>query len=117
MRFGKLVFWTLAAFLLMTAGWSGAQSTGNSSTSQAAIPRLIKFNGVLHDLSGKPLSGPVDVTFSLYSQEAGGSALWFETQTVEADALGNYTVLLGAMTPTGVPMELFTSGEAHWLGV
>jgi hypothetical protein len=72
------------------------------------VPRLIKFNGALRDLSGKPIAGPVDVTFSLYSDEAGGNALWFETQTVRADALGNYTVLLGAMTPAGVPMELFT---------
>src|SRR5512143_1740910 len=88
-----------------------------TAAAQPAVPRLIKFNGVLRDLSGKPIAGPVDVTFSLYSDEAGGAALWFETQTVQADDRGNYTVLLGAMTPTGVPLELFTTGEAHWLGV
>jgi hypothetical protein len=87
------------------------------ATAQAAVPRLIKFNGALRDLSGKPVAGPVDITFSLYSDEAGGNALWYETQTVQADALGHYTVLLGAMTPAGLPVELFTSGEAHWLGV
>jgi hypothetical protein len=81
------------------------------------VPHLIQFRGTLQNLSGEALTGPVDVTFSLYAEEAGGSALWFETQTVQADSLGNYTVLLGAMTPTGLPMELFTSGEAHWLGV
>src|SRR5512143_1108691 len=88
-----------------------------TAAAQPAVPRLIKFNGVLRDLSGKPIAGPVDVIFSLYSDEAGGAALWFETQTVQADGRGNYTVLLGAMTPTGVPLELFTTGEAHWLGV
>jgi Chaperone of endosialidase len=85
--------------------------------SQASVPRLIKFSGVLRDLAGKPLTGPVDVSFALYQNQAGGEPLWFETQTVQADSLGNYTVLLGAMHETGVPIELFTSGEAHWLGV
>ena len=86
------------------------------ASAQAVVPRLIKFNGTLRDLAGKPIAGAADVTFSLYSDEAGGSPLWFETQTVQADPLGRYTVLLGAMTAAGVPMELFTSGEAHWLG-
>ena len=92
-------------------------AASTAAAAQEAVPRLIKFNGVLRDLAGKPISGPVDVTFSLYPGEAGGNALWFETQTVQADSLGNYTVLLGAMSATGVPMEIFTSGEAHWLGV
>jgi Chaperone of endosialidase len=94
-----------------------ADSAQTSPDSQTVVPRLIKFSGNLNDLSGKPISGPVDVTFSLYTDEAGGSPLWFETQTVQASSLGHYTVLLGAMTPAGVPMELFTDGEAKWLGV
>ena len=90
---------------------------GISPQQQAAVPRLIKFNGTLRDLAGKPIVGPADVTFALYTDEAGGPPLWFETQTVQASSLGRYTVLLGAMTPAGIPMELFTSGEAHWLGL
>ena len=88
-----------------------------ASTAQALIPRLIKFGGLVHDLAGKPLSGPVDVTFALYRDGAGGSPLWFETQTVQADSLGKYTALLGAMSAQGLPTELFASGEAHWLGI
>ncbi len=105
---------TLAASVQPAAPTS---ATPLDSGSQAVVPRLMKFRGLLMNPAGKPVSGPVDVTFTLYSQEAGGNALWYETQTVEADAHGRYTVLLGAMTPQGVPMELFTSGEAHWLGV
>ncbi len=90
---------------------------GTRPLQQGAVPRLIKFTGTLHDLAGKPITGPVDVTFALYAEEAGGAPLWFETQTVQASSLGRYTVLLGSMTSAGVPMELFTSGEAHWLGV
>ncbi len=88
-----------------------------STNSQALVPRLIKFSGTLENLAGKPVAGTVDVTFSLYADETGGSPLWFETQTVEADSLGRYTVLLGAMSPAGVPMELFTENLARWLGV
>jgi endosialidase-like protein len=84
---------------------------------QAIVPRFVKFSGTLQDMAGKPLVGVADVTFALYTEEAGGTALWYETQTVETDALGRYTVLLGAMHAGGVPVEMFTSGEARWLGV
>src|SRR5437016_5808116 len=87
-------------------------STESASTvatgTQAVVPRLMKFSGVLHDVAGKPLIGTIDVSFSLYSSEAGGSPLWFETQSVEADELGRYTVLLGAMHTEGLPIDLFT---------
>src|SRR6266700_6826136 len=84
---------------------------------QAIVPRFVKFSGTLVDMAGKPIVGVSDVTFALYAEEAGGTALWYEAQTVETDALGRYTVLLGAMRANGVPVEMFTSGEARWLGV
>ena len=88
-----------------------------ASNPPASIPRLIKFSGAVRDLAGRPITGPADVTFALYKDETGGAPLWWETQTVEADAQGRYTVLLGAMHAQGLPIELFTSEEAHWLGV
>src|SRR6266700_1813866 len=84
---------------------------------QAIVPRFVKFSGTLVDMAGKPIVGVADVTFALYAEEGGGTALWYEAQTVETDALGRYTVLLGAMRANGVPVEMFTSGEARWLGV
>ena len=84
---------------------------------QAVVPRFIKFSGTLEDMAAKPIVGVSDVTFALYTEEAGGTVLWYETQTIETDALGRYTVLLGAMHAAGVPVELFTSGQARWLGV
>jgi hypothetical protein len=71
----------------------------------------------LTDPTGKPLSGPTEVTFKLYKQEADEDALWTETQSVEVDKKGRYTVLLGATQAEGLPVELFSSAEAHWLGV
>ncbi|HEV2349191.1 MAG TPA: hypothetical protein VG028_05020 [Terriglobia bacterium] len=94
-----------------------ATTSSVSASAQTVVPRLMKFGGVVRDAAGKPLSGTVDVTFSLYSTEAGGSPLWFETQSVQADELGRYTALLGALHTDGLPIDLFTSGEAHWLGI
>jgi len=88
-----------------------------SSTVAGEVPRLIKFSGTLVDAQERPLAGPVGVTFALYAQQSGDAALWLETQNVKPDGNGNYTVLLGANSAKGVPAELFTSGEARWLGV
>ena len=46
-------------------------------TAEGQIPRLMKFSGLVRDLAGKPLSGPVEVTFALYLEEGGGAPLWF----------------------------------------
>src|SRR6266436_5318569 len=81
------------------------------------VPRLVKFAGTLKDELGKPRTGVVGVTFAIYKEQEGGAALWLETQNVEFDDQGHYTVLLGATRNEGLPLELFTSGESRWLGV
>jgi hypothetical protein len=82
-----------------------------------AVPHLIKFSGTIRDASGNPMTGVSGITFALYADQNGGGALWLETQNVQADGEGRYTVSLGATQPLGVPAEIFTSGEARWLGV
>jgi hypothetical protein len=89
----------------------------STQNNRIAVPRLIKFSGTFSELSGSAASGPVEVTFALYKQEADQEPIWTETQTVQFDAKGNYNVLLGATQPEGVPVELFSAAEAHWLGV
>jgi hypothetical protein len=79
------------------------------------VPRLIKFSGLAQDESKKPLSGVVGITFSLYKDQQGGSPLWVETQNVQVDASGHYTAMLGSASAEGVPLSLFSSGEAHWI--
>jgi len=86
-------------------------------TAQVTVPRLVRFSGTAQDISGKALSGVLGVTFSLYKDQRGGAAAWIETQNVKADAAGRYSALLGASKPEGLPTEVFTSGEAKWLGV
>jgi hypothetical protein len=36
---------------------------------------------------------------------------------VPLDDQGRYKVLLGSTQPEGLPLDLFASGEARWLGV
>lgn len=85
MTSARSIMWAvvlLAAW--MTAAWSqqnpntAAGSLNSSSTSQ--LPRLVKFNGVLKDVNGNPLSGTVGTTFLLYSEPSGGAPLWLETR-------------------------------------
>jgi len=81
------------------------------------VPTLVNFGGMLTDLNGKPLTGVVGITFYLYKDEQGGSPLWIETQNVQPNKTGHYSVMLGSTASQGLPADLFVSGEARWLGV
>ena len=82
-----------------------------------AVPHLVNFSGLALGPDGKPLAGPMGVTFLLYKDEQGGAPLWLETQTVQPDRNGHYSAQLGATKTDGLPMDLFASGEARWLAV
>jgi hypothetical protein len=78
---------------------------------------LIRFSGIAKDEIGKLQTGVIGITFSLYRDAQGGAPLWIETQNVQADATGHYTALLGVNTREGLPLDAFSSGEAHYIGV
>jgi hypothetical protein len=92
-------------------------AAADSSASGTAVPRLIQFNGVVKDATGSVKTGTISLTFSFYELQDGGSPLWSETQTVQLDSKGRYTALLGSTEPNGLPLDLFTTGQARWLGV
>jgi hypothetical protein len=69
------------------------------------------------DETGKPLSGATGVTFALYADQNDQTPVWQENQTVQLDSGGYYSVLLGATNDEGLPQEVFSAGEARWLGV
>jgi hypothetical protein len=81
------------------------------------VPPVVKFGGVLTDASGKPVTGTAGVTFALYKDQEGGAPLWMETQNVQPDKTGHYSVMLGATSSHGLAGDLFVSGEPRWLGV
>src|SRR5271157_4650845 len=103
------------SIVLLFVSLSHAQQPVATNTN-VAVPPLMNFSGVLTDLDGKPLTGTVGVTFLLYKEQQ-GAPLWMETQNVQPDSRGHYTVMLGSTSSTGLPADIFVAGEAHWLGV
>jgi len=108
---------------LLTCGLASAQieetpTTGQTmAASNAIVPRLIRVTGALTEGSGKPSTGVVSTTFALYKEQNSPDPLWQETQNIRLDATGHYTVLLGATKEEGLALDVFASGEAHWLGI
>ena len=109
----KLLITSLAAVLL--GGFLNAQQSVPQPS--AGVPRLVNFSSKAVDAQGKTITGIAGATFAVYKDQSGGTPLWMETQNVQVDAKGSYTVQLGATKPEGLPLDLFTSGEARWLGV
>jgi Chaperone of endosialidase len=96
---------------------SMAAQTSGSSPASAQVPPVIQFSDVATDEAGNPLTGTTEITFSLYNNSRGGEPLFAETQNVTLGSSGQYSVYLGITKANGVPTNLFTNGQAHWLGV
>ncbi len=94
-----------------------AQQPANAAAPAAPGPRLVNFSGRATNPRGQSISGAVGVTFAIYKDQYDGAPLWLETQSLIADARGNFTAALGATQPEGLPLTLFSSSEARWLGV
>src|ERR1700761_2095865 len=85
--------------------------------SKGIVPRLVNFSGKARDEQGKLLAGITSISFAIYKDQFEDGPLWIETQNVTVDAEGNYSVQLGVTNPDGLPLDLFSSAEARWLGV
>ena len=96
------------AFSCLPGGY--AQQPG----SQAVVPNLIKFSGHLVDSSGNQQSAIAGVTFALYKDQQAGTPLWMETQNVQPDPTGRYTVFLGSTTPNGCEPSWDRSSLCFW---
>ena len=108
---------TGALLSLICIAVSMAAGQSSTSSSNPVFPTLINFSGSLNGLDGKPLTSLAGVTFLLYAESQGGAPLWMETQNVQPNRTGHYTVTLGSTTSQGLPTSVFASGEARWLGV
>ncbi|ABF43089.1 hypothetical protein Acid345_4089 [Candidatus Koribacter versatilis Ellin345] len=107
----------LCAAMLM-GGTALAQTNEAAATvAQPTVPRLIRFAGQIAPEAAPSSTVARGITFSLYRSENDTSALWTETQNVSLEKDGKYTVLLGATKSEGLPADIFTSGEAQWLGI
>jgi microcystin-dependent protein len=77
----------------------------------AAVPEKINYQGYLTNSSGAAVTGSVQMVFSIYNVDTGGTALWTETQTVTVTN-GIYNVVLGATTPITLAFD-----TQYYLGV
>jgi hypothetical protein len=105
----------LSTALLPTASFPQTTQSVQTDTSATAT-RLISISGVFQAADGRRPASVEEVTVAVYADETGGASLWQETQSIAVAADGRYSLLLGATNPEGVPLDVFASGEARWLG-
>lgn len=77
----------------------------------AEIPNLMHFQGRLSDSTGNPVTGKIEITFSIYDAEEGGTAIWSETDSVTCEN-GMYSIVLGLKTTLNLGFE-----DPYWLGL
>jgi hypothetical protein len=95
MKFSTLILFFFAAF----AAQVNAQAT-------------LSIQGTVQNYDGSAVEdGEYDITFKLYTQDAGGTAIWTETQTVDVTG-GIYSTQLGLVNPLNVG---FTT--VYYLGI
>ncbi|MDF1554660.1 MAG: hypothetical protein P1P84_16430 [Deferrisomatales bacterium] len=87
--------------LLVGSGWSA--------------PRLVQYQGRLEDGSG-PVTGLVDLEFIFSSDADGLATLWSEMHLDVPVENGIFSVSIGSVEVSGVPVELFPP-EGAWLEV
>ncbi len=84
------------------------------SIANAAVPRLINYQGKLTDASGAPLNGTYTVTFRIYDAESGpGTIGWEETYDNLEVKKGVFSVLLGSKTN----FNTLTFNGQYYLGI
>ena len=79
----------------------------------AQVPRLIRYQGQAVDSKGVPLEGAYTLTLRLYDAETAGTKVWEEVQPNVPLSKGQFSVLLGQITPL-TPMDW---SSPCWLAV
>ena len=78
----------------------------------AQVPQTLSFQGILRTHAGNVMNnGEYDLTFRLYEQEQGGTALWTETHS-ESVFGGVLNIVIGSVNPLNLPFD-----KPYWLGI
>ena len=95
-----------AAILILFGGWARA----------AGIPPLINYQGVLTTPAGANVpDASYPVVFSIYAVPTGGTALWSESWPAVQTFSGNFSVMMGAITP--IASTFFSQNPTTYLGI
>ena len=65
-------------------------------TAMAQVPTSLTQQGRLLDDQGEPISGQVEMTFTIYDAETNGAVVWQGSQTVTVEEGGFYSATLGS---------------------
>ena len=66
----------------------------------AAVPQTMNYQVMLTDDSDQPLvDQSVELVFTLWTQESGGTQEWTETHNTMTNSIGVVSVILGSVTP------------------
>lgn len=79
----------------------------------AEVPHLINYQGTITDASG-PVDGPYDLTFNIYPDTLGDTAIWTEEHYGVEVTYGLFNVILGSINP--FPASLFQNNDELWMG-
>ncbi|ABF40115.1 hypothetical protein Acid345_1112 [Candidatus Koribacter versatilis Ellin345] len=109
----RLKLAALCSLLVLSLPAFAQQPAADPAALASTVPNVIRYSGTLPHSAGKT----VGITFTLHKNQTDQASLWMETQNVIVDATGKYSVLLGATKSTGMPANLFATGEARWLAV
>ncbi len=78
----------------------------------AQVPETLSYQGTLTDGAGSPVpDDDYSITFRIYDTDAGGTALWTETQTVTVTE-GIFNAILGSSVPVNLTFDV-----PYWLGL
>jgi len=93
---------TVLMVILVLVTHNAIAAPNHESNSQEDTLGMISYQGNLVDAFGNPISGSMDMTFKLYAQPEGGTALWAESH-VGANAVpvssGLFNINLGSILP------------------
>lgn len=118
MKFHALLrsFLFLALILVLPGILPAQQIAGSGIVDPGPTPsasnRTFAFSGTA---PGQP-DGSLSITFAVYADQQSATSLWSETQVAQITG-EKYSVVLGSTLARGLPADLFSADQAHWLGV
>ncbi len=87
---------------------------GGVAQAQDAAPVTMTYQGALSDAGGVPIDGSRSLIFRIYDDREAGSVVWTETHPDVSIAEGDFSVVLGEVTP--LPADLDPTIQL-WLAV
>ncbi len=112
-------YWRLSVVMLAVGlGWSAIpvqEATAGETMAVDGVPEALTYQGRLVDEDGEPMTGGVELTYTIWDHPTEGAVLWQDVVDVEVDAGGFYSVVLGGDN-NPIDTSVVADGQG-WLGV